>query len=72
MLNKKLKEHRKKQSLSQEQLAKNAEITYTTLIKIESGRNTNPTLKTIVKIADALGVSLDELIGRKKGIRTYV
>ncbi len=70
MLNKKLKEYRKKQALSQEQLAKNAEITYTTLIKIESGRNTNPTLKTIVRIADALGVSLDELIGREKGIKT--
>lgn len=66
MLHKNLKGFRKKQALSQEQLAKNAEVTYTTLIKIESGRNTNPTLKTIVKLADALGVSLDELIGRKK------
>ena len=51
--------------MSQEQLSKNAEITYTTLTKIESGRNTNPTLKTIVKIADALEISLDKLIGRR-------
>ena len=72
MLHKKLKEYRRKQALSQEQLAKNAEVTYTTLIKIESGRNTNPTLKTIVKLADALGVSLDELVGRRKDIKTYV
>ncbi len=65
MLYRNLKNFRKKRGLSQEQLSKNAEITYTTLTKIESGRNTNPTLKTIVKIADALEISLDKLIGRR-------
>lgn len=65
-LSKNLKQFRKKQGLSQEQLAKNADITYTTLIKLESGKNTNPTLKNLVKIADELGVSLDELVGRRK------
>ena len=66
MLNKNLKQFRKKMGLSQEKLARTADITYTTLTKLESGKNANPTLKTIIRIADALGISLDELAGRKK------
>ena len=64
MLAKSIKEFRKKHKVSQEELAKKAGITYSTLIKIESGVNENPTIKTMRKIADALDVSLDELIGR--------
>ena len=60
-----IKELRKKHKISQEELAKQAGITYSTLIKIESGANDNPTIKTMKKIADALDVSLDELVGRK-------
>jgi len=65
MLAKTIKELRKKHKISQEELAKKAGITYSTLIKIESGVNENPTIKTMKKIADALKVSLDELVGRK-------
>jgi len=65
MLAKSIKELRKKHKISQEELAKKAGITYSTLIKIESGANDNPTIKTIRKIADALDVSLDELAGSK-------
>jgi transcriptional regulator with XRE-family HTH domain len=32
------------------------------LIKIESGANKNPTLKTLQKLAKALGVTIDELL----------
>ncbi len=64
MLGQTIKALRKKIKISQEQLAKQAGITYSTLIKIESGVNDNPTIKTIRKIADALHVSLDELTGR--------
>jgi transcriptional regulator with XRE-family HTH domain len=65
MLAKTIKELRKKHKISQEELAKQAGITYSTLIKIESGANDNPTIKTMKKIADTLDVSLDELVGRK-------
>ncbi|MFC1658891.1 helix-turn-helix domain-containing protein [Candidatus Omnitrophota bacterium] len=65
MLSANIKKLRKKHGLSQEELAKKADITYSTLIKIESGANGNPTIKTLKKIADALDVSLDELVGRK-------
>jgi transcriptional regulator with XRE-family HTH domain len=66
MLAKTIKDLRKKHKISQEELAKKAGITYSTLIKIESGVNDNPTIKTIRKIADALDVSMDELVGRSK------
>ncbi len=64
MLAQTIKELRKKHKISQEELARKAGITYSTLIKIESGANDNPTIKTIKKIADTLDVSLDELVGR--------
>jgi transcriptional regulator with XRE-family HTH domain len=59
------KKFRKKKGLSQDKLAKLADVTLTTLVKIESGVNNNPTIKTLEKIADALEVSIDVLIGRK-------
>jgi len=57
-----IKKLRKQLKLSQEELAKKAGITYSTLIKIESGANENPTIKTLVQIAKALNVKVDDLI----------
>lgn len=57
-----IKKLRKKLKLSQEELAKKAGITYSTLIKIESGANSNPTIKTLQRIALALNVNVDALI----------
>jgi transcriptional regulator with XRE-family HTH domain len=56
-----LKKLRKQRELSQEELARKAGVTYSTLIKLESGVNKNPTIKTIQQIAAALEVTLDEL-----------
>jgi transcriptional regulator with XRE-family HTH domain len=61
MLAQNIKKLRKQRKLSQEELAKKAGVTYSTLIKLESGVNKNPTIKTIQQIAAALQVSLDEL-----------
>ena len=63
MLAQNIKKLRKQHKISQEELAKNAGITYSTLIKIESGVNKNPTLETLKKISSTLKVTLDELIG---------
>ena len=63
MLSANIKKLRKEQGLSQEQLAQKAGITYSTLIKIESGLNKNPTLETLTKIANAFKVKIDELVG---------
>ena len=52
-------------NLSQEALAQKAGTTWSSIVKIETSPDANPTIKTLVKIADALEVSLDELVGRK-------
>ena len=58
----KIKKYRNKMGISQDRLSKLADVTYNTIIKIESGANTNPTIDTLTKIAKALGVSVDELL----------
>lgn len=58
----KIKVWRKKKELTQDALAKKADIPYTTLAKIESDVIENPSLQTITKIARGLGVSLDDLV----------
>ena len=65
MLSSNIKKLRKKHHLSQEQLAQKAGITYSTLIKIESGSNKNPTLETLTKLASVFKIKIDELVGRK-------
>ena len=59
---KNIKKFRNKKGWSQEKLAREADISYQTLIKIEQGRIKNPKLQTLVKLAKALGVSLDDLV----------
>lgn len=39
-----------------------ADVTYNTIIKIESGGNHDPTIDALSKIAKALEVSVDDLI----------
>lgn len=58
-----LKKLREKKGLSQDRLAKLADVANNTIIKIEQGENINPTLATLKKMAKALEVSLDELTG---------
>lgn len=64
MLSPNIKKLRKKHHLSQEQLAQKAGITYSTLIKIESGNNKNPTLETLTKLANVFRIKIDDLLGR--------
>jgi transcriptional regulator with XRE-family HTH domain len=65
MLAKNLKRLRKEKGMTQLDLVKKADITMSTLTNIETGVSDNPTMKTLVAIADALDVSVDELIGHK-------
>ncbi|MFH1363637.1 MAG: helix-turn-helix transcriptional regulator [Candidatus Omnitrophota bacterium] len=62
MLAKNIKKYRKIKDLSQDKLSKLANVTYNTLIKIESGANKNPTLKTLQKLAKALDVTINDLL----------
>lgn len=56
-----LKSLRDKKGLSQDRLAKLADVANNTIIKIEQGKNTNPTLATLNKVAKALEVGIDKL-----------
>jgi transcriptional regulator with XRE-family HTH domain len=61
-LSRNLKKLREQKGLSQDRLAKLADIANNTIIKIEQGENQNPTLDTLKKIAKAFDVSVDDLI----------
>ena len=53
---------RAKLGLTQDDLAKKADIKYTTLMKVESGVVNKPSVQTMAKIAKALGVSIEDLL----------
>ncbi len=57
-----IKRMRSKLDLTQDDLAKKADIKYTTLMKVESGTVNKPSVQTMAKIAKALGVSIEELL----------
>lgn len=57
---------RKQKGLSQERLARLADISLNTLTKLESGFAKKPTIQTVYKIAKALSVSLDTLVEHGK------
>lgn len=66
MLAKNIRALRLKKGLSQERLARLADISNATLVKIEAGAAKQPTITTVMKIASALGVSIDLLVTGKQ------
>ena len=60
-----LKRLRKSKGWSQHKLSNEAGLSLTSITKLEQGVTTDPVISTIVKIANALGISLDELVDRK-------
>jgi transcriptional regulator with XRE-family HTH domain len=69
MLAENIRKLRMKKGLSQEKLARLADISNNTLIKIEQGIAKEPTITTVTKIASALGVSIDVLVKGNKNNR---
>ena len=61
-LAKKVKQLREKLGLSQEKLARLADVSNNTIINIEVGKQDNPTIDTLKKVAKALDVSAEDLI----------
>jgi len=64
---KNIKKYRSKLGISQDKLSKLANITLHTLTKIESGATSDPRIETVNRIANALGVSLDDLVKKEYG-----
>ena len=58
----KIKKLREKLGLSQEKLARLADVSNNTIVNIEAGKQQNPTVETVKKIAKALDVPVEELI----------
>jgi len=65
MLASRLKDFRKAKGWSQQKLAEKTRLSFNAITKIEQGLAKHPTLKTLIKLADAFGISIDELVGRK-------
>ena len=57
-----IKKMRAQQDMSRDQLAKMAKVNYNTIIKLESGANKNPTIGTLIGIANVLGASVEDMI----------
>jgi FMN phosphatase YigB (HAD superfamily) len=66
-LGKRLQQARLAAGLTQQQLCHNANLSFSTLTKIERGAIKSPSIFTIEAIAVALNLSLDELIGHDSG-----
>ena len=62
---KKLREIRKKKKISQKELADLSGVYQSCISMYENGQR-SPRLEIATKIASALGVTVDELIGEKK------
>src|SRR5215469_10461684 len=66
-LGKRLQAARQAAGLTQQNLCQKANLSYSTLAKIERGAIKSPSIFTILAIANVLGITLDELLGGVAG-----
>jgi len=71
-LGQRLQQMRKAAGLTQQELCHKADLSYSTLAKIERGAIKSPSIFTIQNIAAALGVGLDTLLGTTPPIASIV
>ena len=57
-----LRKLRGKKGYSLEKIARLADLSLNTIVKVENGVNQNPTIETLTKIAKALEIGVDDLI----------
>jgi len=62
-LGKRLQQMRQAAGYTQQELCARANLSYSTLAKVERGAIKTPSIFTVVSIAEALGVGLDQLLG---------
>jgi transcriptional regulator with XRE-family HTH domain len=57
-----LKKIRAEKGLSLEKVARLADLSLSTVVKVADGTNQNPTIDTLTKIAKALEIGVDDLL----------
>jgi|GEM_PF-210942 transcriptional regulator with XRE-family HTH domain len=62
VIGKNIRKFRQEKSISQDRLSKFGDLSLNTIVNMESDGNPNPTIETLNKIANALGIKVDELI----------
>lgn len=60
-IGKAIRKYRQGKDMSQEALARAANLSLPTVVKIESGETPNPGIDTVKKIANVLNISIDDL-----------
>ena len=59
---KNIKKLRAEKGYSLEKIARLADVSLSTVVKIEDGTNQNPTIETVLKLATAFEVGIDDLV----------
>jgi len=59
---KNLKKYRLKKGWTQEQLSRKVDVSYNTIIKLETNGIKDPRVSTLKKIADVLDIKVDRLL----------
>ena len=59
-----IKQILRKRDIKPYKLAKELNIDISGLYKLLKNKNSNPTIDTLIKLADYLDITLDELVGR--------
>lgn len=62
MISKNIRKLRIKKGISQDRLSKLADLSLNTIVNIETGKNPNPTIQTLQKIAHSFEVKVDDLL----------
>ena len=62
MISVNIRKLRLRKGISQDRLSKITDLSLNTIVKVESGRNPNPTIKTLVRIAKSFNVKVDDLL----------
>jgi len=60
-VSKNIRRIRQEKGISQDRLSKKADLALNTIVKVETGENSNPTVETLKKIAKALDVPVGDL-----------
>lgn len=59
-------EYRNKNNISQNELAKRINVPNSTILRLENGHMTNPTLRILIALSEELEITIDELIFGKR------